>query len=135
MFQKRTEDRAKRFKLALVALLSTVVVIGFCLEARKYILGSTLVTVKRYAIVGDFDASYDKLFPRYYHATGMLTLPYDNIVEPFETWYAGERNMSRIDYYYGMYACCVACVIHLHYKFRRELLMIYLKFEKIIIHF
>lgn len=101
MFQKRTEDRANRLKLAWIVLLSIVVVIGFCLEARKYILGSTHVNVKKYAIVGDFDASYDKLLPRYYHATGLLTLPYDNIVEPFEAWYAGERNMSRIDYYYG----------------------------------
>ena len=103
MFQKRTDQRAKRFKLAWVILLSIVVMIGFCLEARKYILGSKHVKLKRYAIVGDFDASYDRLFPRYYHATGMLTLPYDNIVEPFEAWYAGEKNMSRIDYYYGKF--------------------------------
>ena len=104
MFHRRTEERAKRFKLAWVVLLSIVVVIGFCLEARKYILGSTHVNVKRYAISGEFDVNYDKLFPHYYHATGMLTLPYDDIIEPFEAWYAGERNMSRIDYYYGMYA-------------------------------
>ncbi|XP_028397683.1 counting factor associated protein D-like [Dendronephthya gigantea] len=102
MLQKRTDGRSKRFKLAWVALLSVVVVIGFCLEIKKYILGTTRVELKRYAIVGEFDPSYDKLFPRNYHATGLLTLPYDNIVEPFEAWYAGERNMSRIDYYYGM---------------------------------
>lgn len=101
--QKRADGRSKRFKLGWVALLSVVVVIGFCLEIKKYILGATRVELKRYAIVGDFDPSYDKLFPRYYHATGLLRLPYDNIIEPFEAWYAGERNMSRIDYYYGMF--------------------------------
>lgn len=41
-------------------------------------------------------------FPMFYHAVGTITLPFDDLVEPFETWYAGELNMSRIDYYYGM---------------------------------
>ncbi|XP_028397778.1 uncharacterized protein LOC114521510 [Dendronephthya gigantea] len=41
-------------------------------------------------------------FPDTYHATGLLTLPYDGIMEPFEIWYAGELNMSRIDYYHGV---------------------------------
>ncbi|XP_012559591.2 uncharacterized protein LOC100198320 isoform X1 [Hydra vulgaris] len=41
-------------------------------------------------------------FPSFYHAVGTITLPYDDLVEPFEAWYAGELNMSRIDYYYGM---------------------------------
>lgn len=40
-------------------------------------------------------------FPKTYHATGLLTLPYDGIMEPFEIWYAEDLNMSRIDYYYG----------------------------------
>ena len=40
-------------------------------------------------------------FPRMYHATGVITLPYDGISEPFEAWYAEKYNMSRIDYYYG----------------------------------
>ena len=43
----------------------------------------------------------DIKFPKTYHATGLLTLPYDGIMEPFEIWYAQELNMSRIDYYYG----------------------------------
>ena len=101
MLHERTEYRGKRFKLAWTIFLSLVVLIGFCLECRNYIKGSTAVIVKKYAVVGDFDITYDKLFPRYYHATGLLTLPYDNVVEPFESWYAGEKNMSRIDYYYG----------------------------------
>ena len=41
-------------------------------------------------------------FPLFYHAVGTITLPYDDLVEPFEAWYAGELNMSRIDYYQGI---------------------------------
>ena len=96
------DDKTKKYKLAFVTILSVVVLVGLSLETRKYVLMSRKVEVKKYSIVGDFDASYDQLFPRYYHATGLLTLPYDNIVEPFEAWYAGEKNMSRIDYYHGM---------------------------------
>ena len=40
-------------------------------------------------------------FPKSYHAKGVLSLPYGNIVEPFEAWYSAERKMSRIDYYGG----------------------------------
>jgi hypothetical protein len=43
----------------------------------------------------------DIKFPKTYHATGLLTLPYDGIMEPFEIWYAEDLNMSRIDYYHG----------------------------------
>ena len=96
------DGKTKRYKLVFVTILSAVVLVGLSLETRKYVLASRKVEVETYSIVGDFDASYDEFFPRYYHATGLLTLPYDNIVEPFEAWYAGEKNMSRIDYYYGM---------------------------------
>ena len=40
-------------------------------------------------------------FPDFYHAQGIISLPYDGIIEPFEAWYAGRHEMSRIDYYYG----------------------------------
>ena len=44
----------------------------------------------------------DKIkFPEFYHAQGIISLPYDGIIEPFEAWYSGGHNMSRIDYYYG----------------------------------
>ena len=36
-----------------------------------------------------------------YYATGLLTLPYDGIMEPFEAWFSQQYNMSRIDYYHG----------------------------------
>ena len=41
------------------------------------------------------------LFPADYHARGVLSLPYGDIVEPFEVWHSATRNMSRIDYYGG----------------------------------
>ncbi|KAL9979945.1 hypothetical protein ACROYT_G008468 [Oculina patagonica] len=41
-------------------------------------------------------------FPEFYHAQGIISLPYDGIIEPFEAWYGGRHKMSRIDYYYGM---------------------------------
>ena len=44
---------------------------------------------------------YKIIFPSFYHAVGTITLPFDDLVEPFEAWYAGDLNMSRIDYYYG----------------------------------
>ena len=44
---------------------------------------------------------YKIQFPLFYHSVGTITMPYDDLVEPFEAWYAGELNMSRIDYYQG----------------------------------
>lgn len=44
---------------------------------------------------------YKIKFPTFYHSVGTITMPYDDLVEPFEAWYAGELNMSRIDYYQG----------------------------------
>jgi len=44
---------------------------------------------------------YGNMFPRRYHASGILSLPFDDIHEPFEAWYAGDVNISRIDYYHG----------------------------------
>ena len=40
-------------------------------------------------------------FPSIYHANGMISIPSAKIVEPFEVWYAGKYNRSRIDYYGG----------------------------------
>ena len=40
-------------------------------------------------------------FPEFYHTQGIISLPYDGIIEPFEAWYGGRHKMSRIDYYYG----------------------------------
>ncbi|PFX31489.1 Counting factor associated protein D [Stylophora pistillata] len=41
-------------------------------------------------------------FPDNYHTKGVLSLPYGDIVEPFEAWYSKSKKMSRIDYYNGM---------------------------------
>ena len=46
-------------------------------------------------------------FPEFYHAQGIISLPYDGIIEPFEAWYAGRHKMSRIDYYYGNECYCL----------------------------
>lgn len=43
------------------------------------------------------------VFPRDYHASGLLILPRSGIAEPFEIWYAPSVDKSRIDYYYGEY--------------------------------
>ena len=40
-------------------------------------------------------------FPDDYHTKGVLSLPYGDIVEPFEAWYSKQKKMSRIDYYNG----------------------------------
>lgn len=91
-------------------ILSSIVVVaglvGVILELYKMSPDSIFRLVNR-DIVGDYDTLYTEYFPRYYHATGILSLPFDGIVEPFEAWFAGERNMSRIDYYYGTfeYSC------------------------------
>uniref|UniRef100_UPI00398EC444 digestive cysteine proteinase 2-like n=1 Tax=Pristiophorus japonicus TaxID=55135 RepID=UPI00398EC444 len=36
-----------------------------------------------------------------YHVSGILSLPYAEIEEPFEAWYNLPWNVSRIDYYHG----------------------------------
>lgn len=84
------------------ALIVVAGLVGVILEVYKMSQDSTL-SLAKHDIVGDYDELYDEYFPRYYHATGLLTLPFDDVVEPFEAWFAGDRNMSRIDYYYGKY--------------------------------
>lgn len=94
----------KAMEKPIFIILSSVLVLagleGVIVEVYKMSQDSILRLLKR-DIVGDYDALYDKYFPRYYHATGILSLPFDDIAEPFEAWFAGDRNVSRIDYYYG----------------------------------
>ncbi|XP_060703236.1 digestive cysteine proteinase 2-like isoform X1 [Hemiscyllium ocellatum] len=40
-------------------------------------------------------------FPDTYHVTGILSLPFAEIKEPFEAWYNLSGNVSRIEYYHG----------------------------------
>lgn len=89
--------------IILSPLLVVAGLVGIVFEVYKMSQDSILRFAK-HDIVGDYDALYDEYFPRHYHATGILSLPFDSIVEPFEVWFAGDRNMSRIDYYYGKYA-------------------------------
>lgn len=88
--------------IVVLVLFTIAGLIGIGFEWKKFAQDSTLRLAK-HDIVGDYDELYDEYFPRFYHATGLLSLPFDNIVEPFEAWFAGDRKMSRIDYYYGMY--------------------------------
>jgi len=46
-------------------------------------------------------------FPDDYHTKGVLSLPYGDIVEPFEAWYSKTKKMSRIDYYDGKLNCAI----------------------------
>ena len=92
----------KRIFIVASVLMVLAGLVGVLLEVHKMSQDTDLTLVK-HDIVGDYDELYDEYFPRHYHATGLLTLPFDDIVEPFEAWFAGDRNMSRIDYYYGTY--------------------------------
>lgn len=94
------ENPMGRVKLVSALTLLITISLGLLFEARRY-LADTPLTLSKHDIVGDYDSIYDEYFPRYYHATGQLALPFDNIMEPFEAWFAGEHNMSRIDYYGG----------------------------------
>lgn len=40
-------------------------------------------------------------FPDVYHVSGIFSLPYAEIEEPFEAWYNRSGNVSRIEYYHG----------------------------------
>ncbi|KAK3730861.1 hypothetical protein QZH41_009981, partial [Actinostola sp. cb2023] len=83
----------------ILVLFASLAVVGFGVHCLVRYQSSTGLHRRD---VGDYDDVYDRMFPRRYHATGFLSLPFDDIVEPFEAWFAGDINMSRIDYYYGM---------------------------------
>ena len=40
-------------------------------------------------------------WPNTYSVSGVLRLPYAEIVEPFQAWFDGQNGRSRIDYYGG----------------------------------
>lgn len=90
---------AARVDVATVSTcLALVAVTIFLLLFRKE---SVLLFHSKREVVGNYDRIYERYFPKHYHASGLLILPYDRIVEPFEAWFAGDKSMSRIDYYYG----------------------------------
>ncbi|XP_032900738.1 digestive cysteine proteinase 2-like isoform X1 [Amblyraja radiata] len=51
-------------------------------------------------------------FGNIYHVSGVLSLPYTEIEEPFEAWYNLSGNVSRIEYYNGQ-------VVTLQYAFEK----------------
>lgn len=97
---KTLYSMGKGVLIFVLAVLTTALLIGIGVEIQKFSQDSAL-SLAKHDIVGGYDKLYDEYFPRYYHSSGLLSLPFDDIVEPFEAWFAGERNMSRIDYYYG----------------------------------
>jgi len=49
-------------------------------------------------------------FPKSYHVKGVIILPFNDIVEPFEAWVDADKGMSRIDFYDGK---CLMCGLKL----------------------
>ncbi|XP_047134693.1 uncharacterized protein LOC100204117 isoform X2 [Hydra vulgaris] len=92
------------FCRCLILLLST----GVVLVGQYQLAGSILfdhqnfVNKYRRELNNDFKLKPKLIFPKSYHTTGVLKLPYGGIEEPFEAWYSGNNKMSRIDYYGGM---------------------------------
>ncbi|XP_048583024.1 counting factor associated protein D isoform X2 [Nematostella vectensis] len=84
----------------LYVLLAITVACGFFLLGYK--LANILGRYKKPSKENSIATKLRFDLPSAYHAIGTLHLPYDNIREPFESWYARDYNMSRIDYYYGM---------------------------------
>ena len=50
-------------------------------------------------------------FSSTYQVTGVLRLPYAEIVEPFLVWFDGPNKRSRIDYYNGE-GCVVSASVY-----------------------
>jgi hypothetical protein len=48
-----------------------------------------------------FEAPEPPTWPASYMAQGIINLPYAEIGEPFDAWYDGPNQRSRIDYYSG----------------------------------
>ena len=61
--------------------------VAFCL--LSYSLGKSL------------DVNSPPTWSNVYTVSGVLMLPYAEIVEPFQAWFDGQNGRSRIDYYAG----------------------------------
>ena len=89
-----------------VVIIATIAIAGFLAIGLNKIYHQTLdLGMRRRSLRTDLseedEAEIPEQSPRNYHATGSLYLPHSNIKEPFEVWYAGDFNLSRIDYYFG----------------------------------
>ncbi|KAJ7387712.1 hypothetical protein OS493_001054 [Desmophyllum pertusum] len=70
-------------------------------ETRTDSFDEHVISFENATLLEDDDPDSVKIkFPEFYHAQGIISLPYDGIIEPFEAWYGGRHKMSRIDYYY-----------------------------------
>ena len=76
-------------------------------ETRTDSFDEHVISFENATLLEDDDPDSVKIkFPEFYHAQGIISLPYDGIIEPFEAWYGGRHKMSRIDYYYGKTQFC-----------------------------
>ncbi|XP_041069092.1 digestive cysteine proteinase 2-like [Carcharodon carcharias] len=71
-----------------------------------------IVALLRCLSVVNVKPSNVPIFPKIYHISGIISLPYADIEEPFEAWYNLTGKVSRIEYYDGQ-------VITLQHGFRK----------------
>lgn len=84
-------------KCIFIILLLVLVVVGFVgviFEVYKMLQDFILFCFVKCDIVGDYDIFYDEYFFCYYYVIGILFFLFDDIVEFFEVWFVGDRNMS-----------------------------------------
>lgn len=65
--------------------------------ALTYVISSLLLSVVVAKPLSDTPPQWSNA----YTVSGMLRLPYAEIVEPMAVWFDGENGRSRIDYYSG----------------------------------
>ena len=54
-----------------------------------------------YSFGKSLDVNSPPTWSNVYTVSGVLSLPYAEIVEPFQAWFDGQNGRSRIDYYAG----------------------------------
>ncbi|KAM7443323.1 hypothetical protein ABFA07_007801 [Porites harrisoni] len=93
------KNRSARRRLFILFSAFVVGVVFFCLNQRNEYSDLPLgKRMTRHVLTVEEILQ----FPDDYHTKGILSLPYGDIVEPFEAWYSKTKKMSRIDYYNGM---------------------------------
>lgn len=89
----------------LLVTLYVLTVTRFCSDSKKgrdkmaltYVISSLLLSVVVAKPLSDTPPQWSNA----YTVSGVLRLPYAEIVEPMEVWFDGENGRSRIDYYSG----------------------------------
>ena len=89
----------------LLVTLYVLTVTRFCSDSKNgrdkmaltYVISSLLLSVVVAKPLSDTPPQWSNA----YTVSGVLRLPYAEIVEPMEVWFDGENGRSRIDYYSG----------------------------------